>query len=120
MLINYGFAIDENPFSAIEIDILELNDAFYNFFRSEILTQNPSNFLWDVLLWNFSVDKKYFMTKFNAWQYDADVTHIREYAHSKFKIFYDRIPFKMDDFFTHLFTGSFNFLHSYTGKWVKN
>ena len=56
------------------------------------------------------------MTKFNAWQYDADVTHLREYAHSKFKIFYDRIPFKMDDFFTHLFTGSFNFLHSYTGK----
>ena len=34
MLLNYGFAIDENPFSAIEIDILELNDAFYNFFRS--------------------------------------------------------------------------------------
>lgn len=59
------------------------------------------------------------MTKFNAWQYDADVTHLREYSHSKFKIFYDRIPFKMDDFFTHLFTGSFNFLHSYTGKWAK-
>ena len=39
MLLNYGFAIDENPFSAIEIDILELNDAFYNFFRSEFLEQ---------------------------------------------------------------------------------
>ena len=35
MLLNYGFAVDENPFNAIEIDILELNDAFYNFFRSE-------------------------------------------------------------------------------------
>ena len=64
----------------------------------------------------FSVDKKYFMSKFNAWQYDADVTHLREYSHSKFKIFYDRIPFKMDDYFTHLFTGSFNFLHTYIGK----
>ena len=33
MLLNYGFAVDDNPFNAIEIDILELNDAFYNFFR---------------------------------------------------------------------------------------
>lgn len=93
MLLNYGFAIDENFFNSIEIDILELNDAFYNF---------------------FSVDKKFFMTKFNLWQYDAAVSHLREYSHSKFKIFFDRIPFKIDDFFTHLFTESFNLLHSYT------
>ena len=82
--------------------------------RTALNSPGEDNFLFS------SVDKKYFMTKFNAWQYDADVTHLREYSHSKFKIFYDRIPFKMDDFFTHLFTGSFNFLHSYTGKWAKN
>ena len=47
MLLNYGFAVDENPFNAIEIDILELNDAFYNFFRSERpLVRETRIFIW--------------------------------------------------------------------------
>ena len=60
MLLNYGFAIDENPFSAIEIDILELNDAFYNLFRLGIpWTVNPlpgrSGTVHEMIYFEFSV-----------------------------------------------------------------
>ena len=50
------------------------------------------------------------MRKFNSWEYDADVSGIREYTHETFKVYYDRIPFKIDEFISHLFTDSQVFL----------
>ena len=50
------------------------------------------------------------MRKFNDWEYDADVSGIREYTHETFTVYYDRIPFKIDEFISHLFTDSQIFL----------
>ena len=36
-------------------------------------------------------DDSYTLTMFEKWDYEADTTGIREYSHSTFKIFYDRI-----------------------------
>ena len=38
MLMNYGFLIDRNPYSTIEINIKELNQAFYTIFRNRGIT----------------------------------------------------------------------------------
>ena len=34
MLMNYGFLIDRNPYSTIELHINELKQAFYTIFRN--------------------------------------------------------------------------------------
>ena len=78
------------------------------------------------------------MRKFKTWEYAADTTGLREYSHDVFQesasyckrskvncmitsqVFYDRIPFKLDDFISHLFTEAPVFLSHYQDiSWYK-
>ena len=82
-------------------------------------------------------DDSYTLTMFKKWDYEADTTGIREYSHSIFKIFYDRIgrlhfdqvtwtesvehptdriPFKLDIFFTFLLSPFSSVIHNYEGQ----
>lgn len=102
MLMNYGFLLTPNKYSSIDIHISELERAFYTLFPS------------------FD-QRRFFKQKFATWEYDADVSGVREYSHDCFKVYYDRIPFKLDDFVTHLFTDVKVFIPHYQNiNWYKS
>lgn len=85
MLINYGFALScgENALTCLELTWGELENAFCALNNT---------------------DTTYIRKRYRSWDYGSEEFNVREESpECTFRIMYDRIPFKIDDLFDHIF-----------------
>jgi len=84
MLINYGFIPgNRNPSACLEISWDELQNAMVNIVDNDLA---------------------YIRKRYRTWDYGVeDHRNTREPNNDRFQIMHDRIPFRLDDLFNHIF-----------------